>query len=101
MPGGFIGAGAKTVIPAKAVAKVSMRLVPEMEPQNIFNLYKRYVESICPNGISLDVRLIHSGRCNCRRRGQSIRRSGYRCVASSLWERHGLYPLRRLHPHCR
>ena len=61
MPGGFIGAGAKTVIPAKAVAKVSMRLVPEMEPQNIFNLYKRYVESICPNGISLDVRLIHSG----------------------------------------
>ncbi len=61
MPGGFIGAGAKTVIPAKAIAKVSMRLVPEMEPQKIFNLYKQYVESLCPSGISLDVRLIHSG----------------------------------------
>lgn len=61
MPGGFTGDGAKTVIPAKAVAKVSMRLVPEMEPRKIFALYKSYVESLCPEGISLDVRLIHSG----------------------------------------
>ncbi|MHB8302855.1 MAG: dipeptidase [Acidobacteriaceae bacterium] len=61
MPGGFTGAGAKTVIPARATAKVSMRLVPEMKPQQAFDLYKRYVESICPAGISLDVRLVHSG----------------------------------------
>lgn len=61
MPGGFIGDGAKTVIPAKAVAKVSLRLVPDMEPQKIFRLYKQFVESICPKGIRLDVRLIHSG----------------------------------------
>jgi acetylornithine deacetylase/succinyl-diaminopimelate desuccinylase-like protein len=61
MPGGFTGAGAKTVIPAKASAKVSMRLVPEMQPQATFDLYKRYVESLCPEGISLEVRLIHSG----------------------------------------
>src|SRR5665213_3881672 len=61
MPGGFIGDGAKTVIPAKALAKISMRLVPEMEPTKIFALYKKYVESLCPEGISLDVRLIHSG----------------------------------------
>ncbi|MGH9615632.1 MAG: dipeptidase [Acidobacteriaceae bacterium] len=61
MPGGFIGDGAKTVIPAKAVAKVSLRLVPDMEPRKIFELYKQYVQSICPRGISLDVRLIHSG----------------------------------------
>ncbi len=61
MPGGFTGAGAKTVIPAKAVAKVSMRLVPEMEPKKIFAIYKTYVESLCPKGVALDVRLIHSG----------------------------------------
>ncbi len=61
MPGGFIGEGAKTVIPAKAAAKVSLRLVPDMAPRKIFGLYKQYVESICPKGISLDVRLIHSG----------------------------------------
>lgn len=61
MPGGFIGDGAKTVIPAKAAAKVSLRLVPDMEPHKIFGLYKKYVESLCPRGIALDVRLIHSG----------------------------------------
>jgi acetylornithine deacetylase/succinyl-diaminopimelate desuccinylase-like protein len=61
MPGGFTGAGAKTVIPAKATAKVSMRLVPDMTPQSAFAQYKSYVESIAPKGVSVDVRLIHSG----------------------------------------
>jgi acetylornithine deacetylase/succinyl-diaminopimelate desuccinylase-like protein len=61
MPGGFIGAGAKTVIPAKAVAKVSMRLVPDMTPEKTFAQYKSYVESLTPSGITIDVRLIHSG----------------------------------------
>ncbi|HTV05663.1 MAG TPA: dipeptidase [Acidobacteriaceae bacterium] len=61
MPGGFIGAGAKTVIPAKAVAKISMRLVPDMTSDKTFAQYKSYVESLTPTGISLDVRLIHSG----------------------------------------
>jgi acetylornithine deacetylase/succinyl-diaminopimelate desuccinylase-like protein len=61
MPGGFTGAGAKTVIPAKAVAKVSMRLVPEMDPVKVFEQYKHYVESLAPEGVSVEVRLIHSG----------------------------------------
>lgn len=61
MPGGFTGAGAKTVIPAKAVAKVSMRLVPDMVPAETFAHYKSYVESLKPAGIEVDVRLIHSG----------------------------------------
>jgi len=61
MPGGFTGAGAKTVIPAKAVAKVSMRLVPGMIPAKAFALYKGYVERIAPPGVDVEVRLIHSG----------------------------------------
>jgi acetylornithine deacetylase/succinyl-diaminopimelate desuccinylase-like protein len=61
MPGGFTGAGAKTVIPARALAKVSMRLVPDQTPAAAFAQYKAYVESLCPKGITLDVRLIHSG----------------------------------------
>jgi acetylornithine deacetylase/succinyl-diaminopimelate desuccinylase-like protein len=61
MPGGFIGAGAKTVIPAKATAKISFRLVPDMHPQEVFAQYKSYVESLQPKGIELRVRLIHSG----------------------------------------
>jgi acetylornithine deacetylase/succinyl-diaminopimelate desuccinylase-like protein len=61
IPGGFIGAGAKTVIPAKATAKVSMRLVPGMEPAKSYALYKSYVEKIAPKGVDVEVRLIHQG----------------------------------------
>jgi acetylornithine deacetylase/succinyl-diaminopimelate desuccinylase-like protein len=61
IPGGFTGAGAKTVIPAKAVAKVSMRLVPGMTPAKAFAQYKNYVEEIAPAGVDVEVRLIHSG----------------------------------------
>ena len=61
IPGGFIGAGAKTVIPAKALAKVSMRLVPGMTPTKAFAQYKSYVEKIAPAGVDVEVRLIHSG----------------------------------------
>jgi acetylornithine deacetylase/succinyl-diaminopimelate desuccinylase-like protein len=61
IPGGFTGAGAKTVIPAKATAKVSMRLVPGMTPAKAFELYKSYVEKIAPKEVDVSVRLIHSG----------------------------------------
>ncbi len=61
IPGGFIGAGAKTVIPAKALAKISMRLVPGMTPAKAFALYKAYMEKVAPAGVDIDVRLIHAG----------------------------------------
>ncbi len=61
MMGGFIGAGAKTVIPAKAVAKLSLRLVPDMTPAETFALFKSYVAEIVPAGVTVEVRLIHSG----------------------------------------
>jgi acetylornithine deacetylase/succinyl-diaminopimelate desuccinylase-like protein len=61
MPGGFIGAGAKTVIPARAVAKISFRLVPGMKPEATFAKYKAFVDSICPKGVTVEARMIHSG----------------------------------------
>ena len=61
MPGGFTGAGAKTVIPAKAVAKVSIRLVPAMMPTESFRLYREYIRQVTPPGVDVEVRLIHSG----------------------------------------
>ena len=61
MPGGFIGAGAKTVIPAKAMAKISFRLVPGMKPAEVFAKYKAFAEEITPRGVTAEVRLIHSG----------------------------------------
>ena len=60
MPGGFIGSGAKTVIPARATAKVSMRLVPAMTPKRTFAQYKAHVESLTPEGVTVEVRMIHS-----------------------------------------
>ena len=56
IPGGFVGAGAKTVIPARAAAKVSMRLVPDQRPDEIFKLYSAYVNSIVPRGIELKIK---------------------------------------------
>lgn len=56
MPGGFVGAGAKTVIPARASAKISMRLVPNQRPDEIFKLYSDYVKSITPRGIQISIR---------------------------------------------
>ena len=61
MPGGFVGAGAKTVIPARAVAKVSLRLVPDMTPAETFDQLQRYVQEITPRGVRAEVRMIHAG----------------------------------------
>jgi acetylornithine deacetylase/succinyl-diaminopimelate desuccinylase-like protein len=61
MPGGFTGAGAKTVIPAKATAKISFRLVPGMKPEETFAKYKAFVEAVCPKGIQVKATMIHSG----------------------------------------
>src|SRR6201996_6014665 len=61
MPGGFTGAGAKTVIPAKALAKISFRLVPGMKPEATFAKYKTFVEEVCPRGVPCEARMIHSG----------------------------------------
>ena len=59
--GGFIGAGAKTVIPAKATAKVSMRLVPPMKPEATFVKLQQHVAALVPQGVTAQIRLIHSG----------------------------------------
>ena len=61
MPGGFIGAGAKTVIPARAVAKVSMRIVPDMKPEETYKLYSDYVMSIVPKGVEVKIRCLSMG----------------------------------------
>jgi len=62
MPGGFTGAGAKTVIPAKASAKVSMRLVPDQHPDDILAKFTSYVMSLVPRGIQLNFNLHSKGK---------------------------------------
>jgi acetylornithine deacetylase/succinyl-diaminopimelate desuccinylase-like protein len=61
MPGGFTAAGAKTVIPAKASAKVSMRLVPNQDPDDILKRYTSFVKKLTPKGIELNVKVYSKG----------------------------------------
>jgi acetylornithine deacetylase/succinyl-diaminopimelate desuccinylase-like protein len=61
MPGGFTAPGAKTVIPAKASAKVSMRLVPNQNPDDILKRFKAYVKKLTPKGIQTNVKVWSKG----------------------------------------
>jgi acetylornithine deacetylase/succinyl-diaminopimelate desuccinylase-like protein len=61
MPGGFVGAGAKTVIPWRAFAKVSMRLVPDQDPDDILKKYEKYIKKITPKGIQVKIRVASKG----------------------------------------
>ncbi len=59
--GGYIGEGAKTVIPSKAFAKISMRLVPDQDPDEITQLFKTHFESIAPGSVNVVVKPHHGG----------------------------------------
>src|SRR6185295_2309695 len=59
--GGFTAAGAKTVIPAKATAKVSIRLVPRQDPDKIVASFRNWVAQNSPAGIQTEVRLLSAG----------------------------------------
>jgi acetylornithine deacetylase/succinyl-diaminopimelate desuccinylase-like protein len=56
--GGFTGAGSKTVIPAKAIAKVSLRLVPDQNPAKVLEAVKQWVRDQTPKGIQTEVRVL-------------------------------------------
>lgn len=60
--GGYTGEGAKTVIPSKAYAKISMRLVPDQDPDEITELFKTHFESIAPKGVRVKVSPHHGGQ---------------------------------------
>lgn len=59
--GGFTGTGAKTVIPATAVAKVSLRLVPKQDPEKVLNAVRKWVAEKTPRGIQTEVRVLSAG----------------------------------------
>jgi acetylornithine deacetylase/succinyl-diaminopimelate desuccinylase-like protein len=59
--GGFTGEGAKTVLPSKASAKISMRLVPDQKAGKIAKLFEKHIKKIAPKTVSVTVRYIHGG----------------------------------------
>lgn len=62
MLSGYTGEGAKTVLPAKAMAKVSCRLVPDQDPADIEKLMKAHVAKVAPKGVKATVEHLHGGR---------------------------------------
>ncbi|MBI4718273.1 MAG: dipeptidase [Planctomycetes bacterium] len=60
--GGFIGAGASTVIPAKMVVKVSMRLVPNQKHEKVSRAFDEYVRSLAPEGVTIE--LLNHSHCS-------------------------------------
>ena len=62
MLSGFTGDGAKTVIPAVAMAKVSMRLVPDQDPDKVAGLCEDYLRKVTPKTVELNITRMHGGR---------------------------------------
>jgi acetylornithine deacetylase/succinyl-diaminopimelate desuccinylase-like protein len=57
--GGYMGKGAKTVLPSWGGAKISMRLVPNQQPKKIAALFADYVQSVAPPGVTVEVQTLH------------------------------------------
>jgi acetylornithine deacetylase/succinyl-diaminopimelate desuccinylase-like protein len=59
--GGFVEEGAKTVLPAKATAKISMRLVPDQKSAKIEKLFEKHIRKIAPGTVTVSARSLHGG----------------------------------------
>jgi acetylornithine deacetylase/succinyl-diaminopimelate desuccinylase-like protein len=59
---GYTGEGAKTVLPSKAMAKVSCRLVPDQDPAEIEKLIKAHIDNVAPSGVNVKLTFLHGGK---------------------------------------
>ena len=87
--GGYIGEGAKTVIPSKAFAKISMRLVPNQDHNEITKLFKKHFEKIAPNGVKVNVTPHHGGKAYVT----PIDNDGYQAAAKAYKTTFGKSPI--------
>ena len=87
--GGYIEEGAKTVIPSKAYAKISMRLVPHQKSQEITQLFEKHFQSIAPNGVTVKVRPHHGGEAYVSPTDEK----GYRAASKAMEDTFGKTPI--------
>ncbi len=87
--GGFTGPGSKTVIPAEARAKVSMRLVPDQDPAEIARLFADFIHSLAPETVSVEVRTLNLARPSV----VDFRAPAIRAAAQALTLGFGVEPL--------
>lgn len=86
---GYQGEGAKTVLPSKAGAKVSMRLVPNQDPKKIAELFKKQVEKLAPDTVTVKVTEHHGGHPA----GTDLSFYGLKAAAAAFKEVYGKEPL--------
>ncbi len=87
--GGYTGEGAKTVLPSKAFAKISMRLVPDQSSHEISEIFKKHFESIAPASVTVKVSAHHGGEPVV----VSIESAGYKAAAKAMEETYGKTPV--------
>lgn len=87
--GGYTGEGAKTVLPSKAFAKISMRLVPNQVSDEITELFKKHFESIAPASVKVEVRPHHGGEPVV----VSTESAAYKAAARAMTETFGKEPV--------
>jgi acetylornithine deacetylase/succinyl-diaminopimelate desuccinylase-like protein len=89
MWGGYTGEGAKTVLPSKAFAKISCRLVPNQNHEEIAILFKEHFESIAPKSVRVEVTSLHGGQGY----GCPINLPAYRAAEKAYTEVYGKRPV--------
>jgi acetylornithine deacetylase/succinyl-diaminopimelate desuccinylase-like protein len=87
--GGYIGEGAKTVLPAKAFAKISMRLVPDQSSVKMGKLLEKHLKAIAPKTVDVKVRILHGGEPAIT----PVDSAGVRTAVSALQKGFGKKPL--------
>jgi len=87
--GGYTGEGAKTVLPSKAFAKISMRLVPGQNSDDISNKFTKYFESVAPESVKVKVKPHHGGEPIVVRTDSN----GYKAASMAMTETFGKKPL--------
>ena len=87
--GGYTGEGAKTVLPSKAFAKISMRLVPNQSSDKISELFKKHFESIAPKSVTVKVTAHHGGEPVV----VSTESIGYKAASKAMEETYGKKPV--------
>jgi len=86
---GYIGEGAKTVLPSKAHAKISMRLVPNQDSHKIDELFIKHFKSIAPKGFKVEAKSLHGGQGYVT----PIDFPAYRAASSAIEESFGKQPI--------
>jgi acetylornithine deacetylase/succinyl-diaminopimelate desuccinylase-like protein len=86
--GGYTAAGAKTVLPSKAYAKISMRLVPNQDAQEIAKLFTSYFTSLAPDGIRVNIKTFPGGSNAIVLGKESLALKAAQAAFETIWNKH-------------